>query len=145
MKHCRKTRLPAQPHTRRECLVWARRLNRNFQSKNVNEKRHGAQANDLARTCVEQQQLLAERHIRRHLDWTRPRGIVTRRFNSCTQSRYSLCQSASNMRHKQQTIQQIHSRTGEYISFGLFISVVYRMYECITQKCVKILHFFFII
>lgn len=112
MKHCQERRLPAQPHTRHERLVWARKLNTNFQSKYVNQRENGTQANNFTRTGIKQQQLLAEGHVRRSLDWTGSRGVVTRYSYSSTQPRYPLCQPIGYMRHKQQKIQQIYSRTG---------------------------------
>ena len=100
MKDCRGWRLPAQPRARRERLVWARRLNRNFPSGNVDQSEDGAQANNLACTCVEQQQLLAARHVRGRVDRTRPRRAITRHSDPPAQPRYSLRQSVSNMRDK---------------------------------------------
>lgn len=113
MKPCEEINSPAQIRTRRECLVWARKLNGIFHNRKVNKRENGTQANNFACTCVKQQQLLAEGHVRSHLDWSRTRRTVTCHFNPSTQSWHSLRKFASNMRHQQQTIQQIYSCTGQ--------------------------------
>lgn len=83
-----------------------------FQDQARKSRRNGAQTDDSASAGVEQQQLLAKRHGRSHLDRSRTRGIATRRSDSSAQPWYPLREPISYMRHQQQTIQQIHSRTG---------------------------------
>jgi len=60
----------------------------------------GTQTNDPAGTIAEQQQLLAQRHIRGRMDWSRSRRTGASYPDSAAQPWYLVRQSSGDMRYQ---------------------------------------------